>query len=211
MERNRSKQAKRKPRKPRTARPRLLNRAIPQISTNFVKSHKFRFLATSAISGVSINNQQIGGASGTMGSAANTVSQINQSFRLKKIEIWAPTSVSTTGAIASVEWLGTANSPNKEVSDISINVSQPAHVVTSPPPMSLASFWQLISTNNSLFVLTCPGGSVVDLTLDLIENDSGNAIFDVTVVTAVAGAVYYLALDGVGTHLLVPVSLKTTF
>jgi hypothetical protein len=211
MERNRNKQVKRKPRKQRLAQPRLLNRAIPQIQTNFVKSHRFRFLASSAVTAFGITNTDIGGASGVVGSAALTVSMVNQSFRLKRIDIWAPTSASATGAITSVEWLGTANSPNKEVSDISVNVSQPAFLSTKPPPLSLASFWQLVSSSNVLFVLTCPGGSVIDVTLDLIENDSGTAINDITVVTESSGVLYYLALDGVTNHKLVPVSLNTTF
>jgi hypothetical protein len=186
-----------------------------QLSSNVIKKHKFRFLASSALANVDITTLHVLGVAGGLGTVANsTITLFNKSFKISKVEMWAPPPSQGSTATVSLEWLGSGvNSPNREVSDTSMSTAFPAHLVTKPPAQSLASFWTTVNAGSAtnIFRLNCPAGTVVDLSLQLIENDQELANVTVTVVTAVLGNIYYLYLDGVTTHLLTPVSLNTTF
>ncbi len=197
-------------RKPRRATRRSVATAlIPQLRTNIIVNHRYRFLASSALNAVGIDPSQILGAIGGVCTVANTtLALLAKCVRLKSIEIWSPTATSTTGVTCSVEWLST-NSPSIEVSDTSINVSEPAHIKTVPPAMALAGFWQGFSSTD-IFIITCPGGSVVDISVQYVLNDQSTASSTATIATGTLGRQYYLALDGPTTNLLVPVSLSTT-
>jgi hypothetical protein len=187
------------------------NRSIPMISSNVKGQHRFRFIASAAISAVSILTGDVLKTSGLFAVTTTTLYPVNKTFRLKSVEVWAPTATSTTGAICSIEWPTNQTGPTSEVSDISINVSEPAHIIAIPPKDSIASFWQQDGTT-SMFILTCPGGSVVDISIDYVQDDDGVASsFPITVVGATAGTIYYGFLDGDATHLLTPVSLRSIF
>jgi hypothetical protein len=179
-----------------------------------MKSHKFRFLASAAIANVDISTLNVLGVAGGLGTAALTLTLFNKSFKIKKVEMWAPPPSQGSTATVSLEWLGSGvNSPNRETSDTSMSTAYPAHLITRPPPQSLASFWTTVNAGSATNImrLNCPAGTVIDLSLQLIENDQELANVTVTVVTVVSGNIYYLYLDGVTTHLLTPVSLNTTF
>lgn len=196
----------------KTLRQKTSNLNPPQILTNVVKSHRYRYLASSAIVAVGIQDVHVQRALGGICTVANTTVAVSvKSFKLNKIEIWAPTSTSTTPTTVSVEWLGQNNSPNLEHSDTSINVSRPAHLITRPPRNSLASFWQNSAGGTALFVLNCPSGSIIDISVNMIEADESTALLTSTIVTGTLGVQYWLPLDGTTTHLLTPVSLNTTF
>jgi hypothetical protein len=183
--------------------------SIPQIRSNIVKRHRFRFIAASAQEAAGISTVSILGALGVKGVTATTVSRFNRSFKLQSMDIWAPTSDLGTPVTASVEWLG-LNTPNIEQSDTSVNPSQPAHLRCSPPGSSIAAFWQTADNDINLFNLSCPGGSVIDIVVMYIELDQPAVELAVTVIAATPGVNYYLALDGPGVNTLIPVSLNTT-
>ncbi len=178
------------------------------LNTNIQKSHKFRFVASSAFNGT-ISSSMLLGAAGAICTVVNTTLALkNQAVRLKTIELWAPPASQGSASTCSVEFTGT-NNPNREFSDTSVSVMKPAHLKCSPPEQSLASFWQLGPNDANMFILVCPGGTIIDVDLALIETDQeSNATR--TVATGVLGKTYYLALDHSVSDLLVPVSLQTT-
>ncbi len=181
----------------------------PQMSSNIVKKHKYRFVASSAFSGA-ISSLQCFGASGTIGTVLNTtVVGKNQSMRIISIELWSPPPSQGSSATCSIEWAGTNQSPTQEFSDTSISVTKPAHVFSRPPLDSLCAFWQTAPSINTMMNLVCPAGTIIDLKLALIECD-GESPVTFAVSTAVLGQSYYLALDHGTSDKLVPVSLQTT-
>jgi hypothetical protein len=186
-------------------------RGLPQIKPDIiVQNHKFRYTASTAVAS-SITCNDILGAIGVIGTVVNTTAvYLARTFRIKRIEIWSPTSSSTTSATCSVNFLSSAllQTPSMEISDTSINVSQPAHIVCRPQKGAITSFWQQTSTDG-LFFLSCPGGSVVDIDIEFILNDS-TVITTVALAAVLLGGVYYLALNGPSTNTLVPVSMRTT-
>ncbi len=181
----------------------------PQIATNLICSHRYRFAASGAYSGA-ITCAQVLQSLGVMGTVVNTTaSLLFKCFRLKKLELWAPPPSQGSTVTISVEWLGSSNSPNREDSDTHVSVSRPAHLVCKPPPESLAKFWQVF-TGTTLFNIVAPVGTIIDMSVDMIMVDQTTASSTVAAATVVLGKVYYLALDHGTSDLLVPVSLTTT-
>lgn len=187
----------------------------PQLKTNVVIRHTFRFLARTGATSSGITASQILGICGNICDVANTaVVSIAGSAKVHSVSVWSPVAAQGAGATCSVEWrdAGGANAfaSEMESSDTSISVSQPAHIRTTPPKESGAAFWFGASAN-ILFVLTAPVASIVDVDLSFILNDSGSAGVPATVATGALGVNYWLALDGTTNHFYQPVSLTTTF
>jgi len=183
--------------------------APPQIRANIQLNHLYRFTSTNATA-TAITGTSILCAAGSVGTLLNT--QVNSfvgSFKIRSIGMWTPPPSQGSAATCSVDWSGFNNSPNVEISDTSNSVARPAHLMTSPPTASLASFWQLSGSTN-LAILTAPVGTIIDVRLDLVLYDSDITQATSTVTTAALGTVYYLSLDPNATHHYVPVSLTTT-
>ncbi len=184
---------------------------IPQIPCNYMQTHRYRFRATSDFDAF-INSTSLLGVPGLASATTTDLYPIARALRIRKIEVWAPTGTSTTPSILELTWTGSVNGPAKSVSDVSVNVSKPAHIVTRPPKDSLCSFWvNQSATPYSLFSLACPSGSVVDIVLQWTQKDDSTPGTVVVVTGATAGLVYYGYLDGDSTHLLSPVSRAAIF
>ncbi len=185
----------------------------PMFRSNLVFSHKFRFEASAAFNGL-ITSTSILGACGGIGTVTNTTIALwTTSVKVRSVELWAAPAALGAGATVSINWFGANNSPNLEVSDTSLSTAFNAHVISKPPPSSTASFWQRAAVSTNMFTLVVPTGAVVDLEVDMVMADQDVALATAAPATAVVGTVYYLALDFVSlaTHVLVPVSLATTF
>jgi hypothetical protein len=141
--------------------------------------------------------------------ALTTCTSFFGSVKVNRISIWAPPASQGASATVSVNWYGYANSPNREVSDTTISTSKPAHVVSTPPTGSLASFWQTVGTN-TIFSIVAPTGAIIDITLSLILSDDENTLPATTTAGGTLGVNYYLSLDPNVTHRFTPVSLTTT-
>jgi hypothetical protein len=182
----------------------------PMFSSNIRVSHKYRFEATGAVTSSITDSQVLASLGGICALNTNNVTSWATSFRIKKISIWAAPPSQGAASTCSVEWFGFGNSPAIEHSDTTLSVARNAVVHSQPPPQSLCSFWQK-ATGTALFKLTCPTNSVVDLTVDYILSDDEVTQSTATATVNVLGMVYYLPLDGIATHLLIPVSLVSTF
>lgn len=146
-----------------------------------------------------------------LGAGATSAFRVIVGFRLKSVAIWAiagnnPTTAAT--ATCSVEWLS-EQGPTSIRSDTSLGLAQPAHILASPPPGSLAGFWSVqgSSESTSLFLITCPIGSVVDITYEFILQN-GETATSVTVPAATPGKLFMTSLDGTASNKFVPVSYQ---
>jgi len=188
---------------------------LPQIETNVRLTHTFRFVASSAFNG-QIYQSGIIGAMGTIGRIINaSVANIFATAKIHRVKCMAPISSQGTAATVSINWFGTNNNtPNKEVSDTSVSTAEPAYISTSPPRKSIGEDWFEFSAGSSsyIFTLVCPTGTVIDLTVSGIMADGPtDTATQSNIGTATVGVIYYLALDYPTSHILVPVSLTTTF
>jgi len=186
----------------------------PQLRSNVQLSHTYRFVSTSGTA-TAVTNGSIIAASGNVCVVANSiVATMFQSFKITGLKVWSPPASQGAAVTCSVEWTGSPNSPNVERSDSTVSVAVPAHIHGPPPPMSLASFWQPVVVGSgtvTMFILTAPVGSIIDLSVDLILcDDEASTPFQTSVTTGVLSTIYYLSLDPNATHRYTPVSLTTT-
>jgi hypothetical protein len=182
----------------------------PQISSNPRMRHRFRFGAGSSGSGTyTITNNDVLLACGGICTTANsTITAIFSAFRIVLVEAWAQAGAAP--ATVSLNWNGAPIFvTNAEVSDTSVSSAFPVHIKAVPPKGSNAAFWQTASSN-SLFVLTVPNDTVIDVLVDLVMSDQQDVDTVTGVSTASLGAQYFLALDGAASNQLIPQSLSTT-
>lgn len=200
-------QSKRKSKRPKAPRS-PWGKHPPQLRTNVTINHRYRFTSTNAAS-TSILDSDLLGIAGAVCSVANsTLRMIAASTKLHSVEVWTPPASQGAAATCSLQWASTTFSPTVEVSDTSVSVAEPAHIVATPPPGSASSFW-MGAAGNAVMTLVCPVGSIIDVTCTHLLMDTGAAGTAYTVAAGVLGALYFLPLDG-DTDLYPPVSLTTT-
>lgn len=183
----------------------------PQIRSNIVLSHIYRYVSSSGTP-TAVTSASIFGALGTICTVANTtVTSWTGSFRIAAVELWGPPASQGAASTVSCEWnIGVAQGGTQEVSDTTCSVAVNAHVHTTPPRNSLASFWQT-PTTQTMFTLTAPSGTIIDLHVSAIMFDEeSTGPTPITVTTATLGQTYYLSLDPNATHRYTPISLATT-
>jgi len=159
---------------------------------NVETKHQFRFVSNSGTSS-DITDQLIITAAGVMASTTTVGNALSRSVKVNKIEIWSPPASQGAAATCSILFPSANNSPSREFSDTTVSVSSPAHVSCSPPPNSLAGFWQQ-GVGVTMFTLVAPAGSIIDLWVSLVQHD-GTGAGSATLVAATVGRVYYCSLD----------------
>jgi len=172
---------------------------------------KLRFLASSALSNTTITGQTIAGACGGICTTVNGfLTPWCSTIRLRRVTIW-PT-VGSAAGVADITWAtdGTLFVKDEfKVTTLPQAVTIHKSVTSVPPSGTLVKFWQAATDTNTIFTITAPGGSVIDV---LIEFTLANELTGTTlgIVSGVLGTVYYLALDGPGGNKARPVGLVTT-
>jgi hypothetical protein len=132
-----------------------------------------------------------------VGTSATTVADVFQSVRIQSVEAWAVPALGTATSI-TVEFGGvTAGAVGDQDihSDTSMGI-EPAHIVARPMKRSLASDFQVSSTAVA-FLLRCPLGTVVDVTMDFIGQFMASVAAQNASVASTAGFFYMRGLDGV--------------
>lgn len=132
--------------------------------------------------------------------------------KVKSIEMWAPAQAGNVTTV-SIQWLGTGpiSGPKSTVSDTTLGATRPAHVHSLAPKDAVASMWFAdSSTGGTLFLLTGPQNTVVDIVISLtLRNDEAAVAVSAAVAAATTGRVYCRRMDSVSASILVPVSLDT--
>lgn len=180
---------------------------------NLEVKHRYRFTSTAG-NLTAITPNKLLCAAGVMATSSTEGHAIFRAVKLDQIEIWTPPASQGQSATCSVYW--SSGGPNvgmtREVSDTTVSTAIPAHVRTSPPANSLASFYGAGTTGASPTIasLMAPTGSIIDVWVSLVMADGD---FDGAVAVLVAagtGRVYYCCLDSVtaATGLYKPVSLS---
>jgi len=113
--------------------------------------------------------------------------------RISFVEVWAQGALGTPTSI--VVDFATATGDRSMHTDTSLGVS-PAYVKAVPSPKSLASFFQ-VSAAGAAFTITCPAGSVVDVSLSFRTSDQVAPVAAANaVVGGAVGQIQYRGLDG---------------
>lgn len=195
----------------------------PQLTTSIRFRHKFRFIADEVPSDVSntstITANQFCGLlvqGHSLGLSYSTI----RSVRILDVEMWAMYAGSTAEGVNPftpvslyIEYPNTPNvgpgGPDSRRSDTSMGTATPAHVRYPPPRNSISGQW-LNRSDQPVLVLKYPRGAVLDVTLDIVLEDS-SSVTAVGTTAAIPGVNYLLALDwGGGGYRWTPVDYNTT-
>ena len=183
----------------------------PQIPTNVAVRHIYRFRSTSATTTV-IQDTNLCDIGGAMCTVVNTALRpLALTVKVHSVAIWAPPASQGAAATCSIAWTslgGNTYLQEIEVSDTTVSTAVPAHVHAKPPPGSGASVW-LGRGGVSIFWLTAPVGSVIDVDCTHVLNDTVDLGTALGVAAGNLGQLYWPPLDGV-TDVYLPVSLQTT-
>jgi len=174
---------------------------------------RFRFDVVNAVTSASITIADLIGLISVGGSVSTQVVSLIASLRVRKVSIWGPVAAQGQSVAVSCQWVGGQFAKNSTKMDQTNSVTAPAYISTKPPKMSQASFWvSASSTASSLALISCPGGSVVDVDLDLVVNNGTVAPASYTVTgPATSAVVYFQYLDGASTHNFVPQGVLSIF
>jgi len=112
--------------------------------------------------------------------------------RIVKVEVWSQAAIGTPTTVGVT--FVTTTGDRAIHTDTSLGV-KPAHVLAHPSPLSLASFFQLSGGGNA-FIIQAPGGSIVDVSVELRTINSLPIVAQNALVGATVGDIYYRGLDG---------------
>lgn len=184
----------------------------PPFQPSFVLKKKIRFKAVAAATTTLTFNDLYD--LWCVAATATSAYRLASAIRVKKIEIWGPMAADLVPVTVNIDWIGSTTSgsfgKSNRVSDTSMGSSEPAHILTRPPPGSQIAQWLTGGSTTTMCSLTYPAGSVIDLSYDIVVRDDGTAQ---SVASAVAGATvganYIRALDSSSGVNLTPVSYST--
>ena len=185
----------------------------PQIATSICFGHKFRFLASAAISSRNLTFVEL---LDLLCVAVTTTSayRICGSVKLNSIEMWAATTTASSSQTVSFQKFGSlvgAAGNSKLYSDTALGVSNVAHVKVRFNDGEQLGQWQNGTATGIYGAITIPQGGVVDLSVTFTLNEvSGTAAVTGTVAAASVGQIYLRSLDnGQATPQLTPISYVT--
>jgi hypothetical protein len=182
---------------------------LAPLTASLAFTKKFRFIASGSATDVGISPTCIRQLFGmTAGGADTSYYPWIDAFRISSVTMTAIGAVGTPVTVA-LEWTGTANTRSVRSEDVSMGI-QSARLSSSPPANSQASFWQAADSATSLFTMSGPTGTVVDLVLQLVLYDD---VLPMVVLTTAGGILYFSvknldAVLGTSTGLFVPVGYK---
>jgi hypothetical protein len=112
--------------------------------------------------------------------------------RIVQVEAWGQAALGTPSTITIL--YSTPAGDQSVHTDTSLGV-KPAYVRAVPSDRSLASLWQIVTAGNA-FLITCPAGSVIDVTLELKTTEAAATVALNALVGATIGEIYFRGLDG---------------
>jgi len=185
----------------------------PTIDTVVTAHQVLRFTATSAAASLNITLANILMACGGICTIVNsTVASVASSVKLHKITIWPASTTAGAGQNAEVLWpeLGNITRDESKSTAIPAGVTVSDVVMERPPRASQVAFWNSSGGGGStLFSLTCPAGSIVDVDLTWTLRNNIAGVTQAGYAAAALGSFYYARLDGVGGKFL-PLGVPTT-
>jgi len=171
---------------------------VPQLSTTIKLTHTFRFVSTAGITGRSLLFTELLDLL-CMATSATAAARIMNSVKIKRLQIWAATSVATSSLSVLFQKgssTGAQSGNSVNYSDTALGVSQVAHIDVKFSDKEQVGQWQGPSVTSIYGIISVPQGGVVDITLSYSLMDFETAFPVVaSVVGASAGRVYCRALD----------------
>lgn len=158
---------------------------------------KLRFVANSTMVSALITPSRLAAAAGLIATGATTSVHMCYAVRMREVSIWAYAGpVGSSAVTATLDWNSTSGAgnifaPGNAVSDTSFSSAVPAHVHSSPPEGSNASFWHTPMDTTTLITLSGPAQSIIDVVIEYVINDANTVISGPTIAGASTGQIYH--------------------
>jgi len=192
---------------------RLASISVMRLQVTPVTRHTFRFSATAANGALTpVSVQNLVAICGGIGTITNsTINHIASSIRVHKVTITAP-AAAAADTTARITWGSSNQTPDIEWVDSTVGSAFPLRISSTPPKLSDARLWySSINAATAVFNIAYPVNSIVDVDIEYTQLNNMALFATAGLTTVILGNVYYLALDGIASHNLVPVGLPTTF
>lgn len=194
-----SKTSRRRNKKKREMSLRRLDESrVPQLATTVKFTHTFRFLATANISSRQLIFTELLDLL-CLATSAASASRILNAVKIKRIQVWAATSVATSSLSILFQKVGSSSGQQADsvtYADTALGVSQVAHIDVRFNAREQVGQWQGSGITGSYGILSIPSGGVIDITLSFSMVDSETAVnVSGAVAGATAGRVYCRFLD----------------
>ncbi len=155
-----------------------------------------RFHCTSTMSQITLTNENVaGGVCGLVATAATTSVHIAKAFRLRKIAVWFCATAAGTYTSACIDWASSTTldvfSPNSSLELSTMSIAEMVCLKGTPPKNSLVSFWVEPQETTGYITISCPAGSLIDMTVDYVINDAAAAVSGPTLSGATLGTMYH--------------------
>lgn len=170
----------------------LLEEHPPQVNSyEITHSTRMRFTATAAATNTNVTFASL---LDTIVFAATTTAgyDVFDLVKIRRVQVWGQAALGTPSTVQVVYI--TATGDRAIHTDTSLGV-KPAYVSARPNGKSLSSFWQITSAGNA-FNITCPAGSIIDVSLSFRTGQANPTAAQSALVAATAGELYYRGLDG---------------
>jgi len=143
-----------------------------------------------------------------MALTATTSSFISNQFRVRKISLWAPPPAIGSITQISLKYSDTNSvqgntGPSHFSGDSSMEPDRPAKCAIIPTPGSSYQQFFAVTASPNFFVLTCPLGSILQVSFDHYVDDSGTITTGPTLIGASPGVVYH-AIATIGSAIVTP-------
>ena len=168
------------------------NNTLKSFTPTIKCKKRFRFVANAAATKVDLRDTDLMFLLGVASTTAN-LNPIFGSARLRRIEMWAPGPATPSVAFVAVEYKG--NNPNFGNDSVihssnSASSMQYAYVSSTPPRDSYAASW-LYPSGYNLCQLSCPKGTIVDVTLEFTLLDDTPPFTDPSVSSGLSPSYLY--------------------
>jgi len=204
--------------KSRNTRSRLVRREqkvasavnIPALNPNITLTKRLRFVINtdSTVTPVYLTNRDLSISGGVINYSSTEAYRLFQQFQLKKVEAWSSHTLGSPTTI-TVESIKTDVTPARYVSDTTINVSVPAHVIFNMPKPQ--KFVGNDGVNNPVRIckIICEANTIVDLTITYRAFDDEANDASPYSHTGLVGRISYPSLSSDSAFNMVPVARPT--
>jgi len=146
---------------------------------------------------------------GFMALTATTSAFFTNQYRIRKISLWSPCPAIGSLTMVSLKWADTVITSglaqaSHQSGDSSMEPDRPAKCFIKPGRGTIFDWYQVISSTNNCFVITCPIGSVIQIEVSFYLDNSGTVTAGPTIAAAAAGVIYNKSVTLSGGAVVVP-------
>jgi hypothetical protein len=172
----------------------------PVFKSEIILARKLRFKASSAVSEVSIRHRDIAMAFGIVAVTTTTSGILVWAHKLLKIDLWFTAATAGTPVEGVVDWNSSPGTsfiagPGSSKSAVATSTAEYAYLSVRPPKLSQQDCWHKGDDTASAFTLTLPAGGILDITAEVVLNDSNAVLSGDSITGGTIGTWYHKQPD----------------